>query len=671
MAVTSRKTTTSSRRAYAHVGALICLTLGLLASTFFTVRLAASSGRHQLVYTTQVEQGMTREEALGIAAGAFRGLFVNMLWIRAHNLKQDGKFWEASDLARTITRLQPRFPRAWAFHAWNLAYNISVATQTPRERWQWVNAGIRLLRDEAIPRNPNNMLLHRELSWLYLHKIQQRMDDANNVYKFEFAREWTVVVGPLPERTAQNRERAVFIDQAAQRLEDIASAPRTTAQLTEAFPAAGELYARIKQMGYDLDTALGRMRFLEARELIRATQRRADLLNQATSLESVHPQLIELFVDPDKQTSGLAPLLAHVRRRVLEENYGMEPDRMARFTRKYGPMDWRHPAAHGLYWAAKGVEVGLTRVQDQNRGDFDFINTDRLVIQAIQELYRTGFVHYDILMPDHRFFVQMPAPDFIRSYGEVIDELMKREDEQMDKTKSVDMRQRVFRFYSAGYENFMNDAIVLLYRRGQFEEARQWQVRMSRWEGLNKHDFTREVERVAPLEDYVNQQISDRTSTPSLALQEVYGSLQGAFYNGLLAGDDELFKSQYEYAKRFHKAFMDQQYRITNVDTTLGRQSGVMNPDFRFVAGQILFITMQLIGPVDGSAIFNRAPEEVRPYAYWFIERDLPRDEKGNITADPSVLRLFPEPGGYKLVKAELDEQYRREMQKSGQQELK
>jgi hypothetical protein len=68
---------------------------------------------------------------LGIAMGAFRGIFVNWLWMRANDLKEQGKYYEAVDLAKTITRLQPRFPRVWAFHAWNLAYNISVATNTP------------------------------------------------------------------------------------------------------------------------------------------------------------------------------------------------------------------------------------------------------------------------------------------------------------------------------------------------------------------------------------------------------------------------------------------------------------------------------------------------------------------------------------------------------------
>lgn len=111
--------------------------------------------------------------------GAFRGIFVNWLWFRANEMKEKGQYYEAMELARAITTLQPRFPQVWVFHVWNMAYNISVATNTPEERWQWVNAGVRLLRKDGIRANPNDMLLHKELAWIFLHKIVGITDDAN------------------------------------------------------------------------------------------------------------------------------------------------------------------------------------------------------------------------------------------------------------------------------------------------------------------------------------------------------------------------------------------------------------------------------------------------------------------------------------------------------------
>jgi len=56
-----------------------------------------------------------------IATGAFRGLVVDALWMRADKLKDEGQFFDARQLAEWITILQPRFASVWEFHAWNMA----------------------------------------------------------------------------------------------------------------------------------------------------------------------------------------------------------------------------------------------------------------------------------------------------------------------------------------------------------------------------------------------------------------------------------------------------------------------------------------------------------------------------------------------------------------------
>jgi len=92
-----------------------------------------------------------------VAMGAFRGLVVDILWMRADKLKEEGQFFDARQLAEWITTLQPRFGAVWEFHAWNMAYNISVAipASQPEERFRWVRNGYELLRDKGIPLNPS------------------------------------------------------------------------------------------------------------------------------------------------------------------------------------------------------------------------------------------------------------------------------------------------------------------------------------------------------------------------------------------------------------------------------------------------------------------------------------------------------------------------------------
>ncbi|MBC8378090.1 MAG: hypothetical protein H8E62_02860, partial [Planctomycetes bacterium] len=141
------------------------------------VLLTAASVRTASIQTARKDMGLVANEPLEnappslafatVAMGAFRGLVVDILWMRADNLKQEGKFFDAKQLAEWITLLQPRFAPVWDYHAWNMAYNISVAIPNtqPEDRWRWVRNGYELLRDKAIVKNPHSILLYRSLSW--------------------------------------------------------------------------------------------------------------------------------------------------------------------------------------------------------------------------------------------------------------------------------------------------------------------------------------------------------------------------------------------------------------------------------------------------------------------------------------------------------------------------
>ena len=154
----------------------------------------------QLTFAVDNNQGEPPQYALLAAGlGSFRGVAVNALWYRMEMMKRDGQFAEANTLATWISNLQPRFPHVWGFLAWNMAYNISVETFTPQERYDWVNKGVKLLREKGIPFNPNSVRLYRELAWIMFHKMGQFSDDVNWYYKGEFAREWEIALGAAAE----------------------------------------------------------------------------------------------------------------------------------------------------------------------------------------------------------------------------------------------------------------------------------------------------------------------------------------------------------------------------------------------------------------------------------------------------------------------------------------
>jgi hypothetical protein len=166
----------------------VALLVALVACGWIQPRLNRSRESLGLTRTAVISNAPPVIAFTTVALGGFRGLIANGLWIRTTELQEDGKYFEAVQLADWITKLQPHFTAVWVNQAWNMAYNISVKFPDPYDRWHWVQRGIELIRDEGMLYNPGEVLMYRELGWLYQHKMGQNLDDAHRVYKTEWAR---------------------------------------------------------------------------------------------------------------------------------------------------------------------------------------------------------------------------------------------------------------------------------------------------------------------------------------------------------------------------------------------------------------------------------------------------------------------------------------------------
>jgi len=635
----------------------VLVALGCLAvSGLVGAQIAASSGRHKLTFTERAVEGDPPQVAVGIAMGAFRGLFVNMLWIRANELKEEGKYYEAVDLARAITRLQPRFPRVWAFHAWNMAYNISVTTNTPEERWDWVSQGIDLLREEGVVHNPNDMLIHKELAWIFLHKIQAFADDAHWHYKLQLAAEWHELLGPPPMPEPGNNTRQRRIEQFEQWLRPIVDAPESLSEVVEREPRVQRILDRLAQLDVDPTG----QRLLKNVTRTRIAMRSATWESLREQADDTFLAVADLVADPELESAWEA-YLAHLRRRVLVDEFNMEPSRMLRYTSRYGPLDWRHPASHALYWARKGVDAALTRVEDRNRGDFDFVNTDRLVVHAVQELWRTGQLWFDyngMLLNPHRgqpFYLGIPNTAYIPVYQQILEEVVAR--------SKFDGLDRAYSSYFAGYENFMQDAIRYLYRRGQRELAAQMKRDLAEFPYANTNDPRRAQFLAQDIDRFVQTELMDRVGSPSVAIQEVVGALQDAYLSGLVGGDDEVFDAQMQYARRFHAAYLEQQLRANNVAEGQGRAE-YLDRRFDFLAGNIFNNLLPQLDIDFAKTAYNNAPAELQRWAYDGLVERYKRafDDQAERGGTPFAV-AFPEPPGMQehrdMVRQELESRRR------------
>ncbi|HEX8877916.1 MAG TPA: hypothetical protein VF777_14300 [Phycisphaerales bacterium] len=642
------------------------LVLGAGASIGLSTLLASQASRAKLAYTDRVEEGQPPEVALGIAMGAFRGIFVNFLWIRANDLKQEGKFYELNQLAEAITRLQPRFPRVWVFHAWNLAYNISVGTNTRTERWYWVNAGISLLRDRAIQANPNDLLLHKELAWIFLHKIQGVTDDSNRYYKMRVAEEWQSLLGPPPQADPRSRTREAAIERAVEFLAPIAAAPTNLADVIAQTPSVRTLVDRIKAevgepaaIGEDREAGPEQIRVMLRRyEMIRAMQRSTTAKRAEQRMGERSKALLNLVRDPDLAKAWDA-YLAFARRYMLERAYHMSVSDMVRFVRKYGPIDWRNPAAHALYWSATGVEKALLRVTDVNRKDFDFVNTDRLVIQSVQELYRSGRIYFDYFsfnLDLDSTYIAIPDPNFAQSYADLMEEIDKRSD--------FDGKERAYSMYAAGYENFFIDVILYFYRMGMMDVANKYYRQLAVWPGANLNDPQRTEKFSKELDEWARGQIADRQRSPNVAVQEVAAALIGAYAYGLLGGDPGLFDANMKYAAQAHAFFMINQRRLSASDPTNARMD-VMEPDFRVHSGIVFAQFISGLSLEQAASAYQAAPEDLRRYAYDFVGEAFRDPEKPELAINGEQFGLvFGEPSRMAEHRAMIQEHFRQKQER-------
>lgn len=180
---------------FQKITALLASSFFLLASLFL---FALSGATSRLLLSARDRDGLTQAPALEnlppeaafttVALGGFRGILADLLWMRAGRLQDEGRFFELAQLSDWIARLQPRSPAIWAYHAWNMAYNIPALMPDPADRWRWVQTGISLLRDDGMSLNPGSARLHRELAWLYLHKLGTDDDSSAPYYRAQFAK---------------------------------------------------------------------------------------------------------------------------------------------------------------------------------------------------------------------------------------------------------------------------------------------------------------------------------------------------------------------------------------------------------------------------------------------------------------------------------------------------
>ena len=393
----------------------IILAVALVASGFVQSRLNVSRESLGLTRTAVISNAPPILAFTTVALGGFRGLIANALWIRTTELQEEGKYFEAVQLADWITKLQPHMTQVWVNQAWNMAYNISVKFPEPEERWRWVQRGIELIRDEGLRYNPNQVLMYRELGWLFQHKMGANLDDAHWLYKTRWA-----------------------------------------AMMEEVIPGGN--------------------------------------LNKAELRQPSTPAAVE-------------------RLRRLREQYKLEPEWMLGVDERYGPLDWRLPEAHVIYWATLGIKY--SPAQDQ-------VPLRREIFQPMLATFHHGRVI------TNRFAKRIelaPNLNVVTNVSRAYEEAIAAEPDNAD-------------HFGRAHRNFLKDAVYFLYANNREKEARQWFNFIRTKYGIGPQSG---IPANATMEDFALSKVTEDVNETSR--DRVMALLQGfitqSFYYLALDDDDQ------------------------------------------------------------------------------------------------------------------------------------
>ena len=162
--------------------------------------LSVSAAGQFLIRERRVVSSPALAESAFAALGAFRSVVSEVIWFRADRLREEGRYVELAQLASLLVHMEPHTPEVWSYSAWNMAYNISIMMSSPADRWRWVYAALKLLRDNGLKYNPREAELYREIAWMFEVKIGADIDSASSVYR----EKWAGIVRDVASRGAWN-----------------------------------------------------------------------------------------------------------------------------------------------------------------------------------------------------------------------------------------------------------------------------------------------------------------------------------------------------------------------------------------------------------------------------------------------------------------------------------
>lgn len=170
-------------------------------------------------------------------------------------------------------------------------------------------------------------------------------------------------------------------------------------------------------------------------------------------------EMADVFAKQDPNLDELAnPQTEDQKRRgqLLRDKYKMDPLKMKAVDEKHGPLEWRLPEAHAIYWAEEGLRAA--RENPSRVKQDDLITLRRAIYQSMQMAFHRGRL---IANPFAQRFDFGPNLDIIPKVSDAYEQAAEED---------VANHDHILR----AHRNFLRDAVYFLYQHNRVADAARW-----------------------------------------------------------------------------------------------------------------------------------------------------------------------------------------------------
>ena len=244
---------------------------------------------------------------------------------------------------------------------------------------------------------------------------------------------------------------------------------------------------------------------------------------------------------------------------LLTNMFNMELKYVRQTDEEFGPLDWRLPETHAIYWSVIGMDKGRTG---------DPMVLYRMIWQAMKLAFDKGTVNIN---PHNSMIEFSPNLEIIGNVNKTFEKMKLMLPEKAD-------------YVARGQEFFLHDAIYFLYLHGREESAAEW------YRYLGSHQFKADYTwvRDMPLGDFVMLRIQNQIngSSPYNAKGIIEAYVQNFYYN-LALGRNEKARGNALFARKtynvYHERFSKSVEKIQGFSSFKSIQMSVL---FNSLSGQ-------------------------------------------------------------------------------------